>query len=59
MSRHSDLAEQKRFMELAARLRSTMRASGTPVIVTGGVSGAATMLQSHLGTRAVTHEPAR
>jgi hypothetical protein len=59
MSQQSDLAEQTRFMALAPRLRSAMRASGTPVIVTGGVSGAATMLQCHLGARAATHEPSR
>jgi hypothetical protein len=59
MSRQSDMAEQTRFMALAARLRAAMSASGTPVIVTGGVSGAATMLQTHLGARAATHESAR
>lgn len=59
LSRHSDRAEQKRFMELASRLRAAMRSSGTPVIVTGGVSGAATMLQSHLGARAVAHDASR
>ena len=58
MSRHSDPAEQARFMDLAKRLRLAMRASGTPVIVTGGVGGAATILQSHLGAQAIAHEPA-
>jgi hypothetical protein len=57
MSRHSDAAERTRFLALANRLRSAMRASGTPVIITGGTGGAATMLQNHLGARAVMHEP--
>jgi hypothetical protein len=57
MSRPGDAAERSRFLALAARLRSIMGANGIPVILTGGVSGAATMLQNHLGARAVLHEP--
>ena len=48
MSRKTDWAERRRFHALATRLRAT----GVPVIVTGGV-GAATSLQSHLNTLAV------
>jgi len=53
MPRHADWAERRRFMELASRLRKNLAASGTPVIITGGISGAATMLQNQLGVRAV------
>jgi hypothetical protein len=59
MSPHSDMAERKRFTDLANRLRAAVRTRGTPVIITGGVSGAATMLQSHLGARAVVHDASR
>ena len=57
LSRQSDASERARFMDLAARLRQAMKASGTPVIVTGGTSGAATMVQDHLGGRVAAHEP--
>jgi hypothetical protein len=53
MPRHADWSERRRFLELANRLRRTLDTSRIPVIVAGGVSGAATMLQNHLGTRAV------
>ncbi len=49
MPRQATWNERKRFMELATRLRKTMGASGTPVIITGGLNGAATMLQNELG----------
>jgi hypothetical protein len=51
MPRHADWAERKRFLDLARRLRKNLGASGTPVIITGGVSGAATMLQNELSVR--------
>ena len=57
LSSQSDASERARFMDLATRLRQAMQASGTPVIVTGGTSGAATMLQNHLGARSATPEP--
>ncbi|QRM27541.1 hypothetical protein [Microvirga sp. VF16] len=53
MPRRAGWAERRRFMELANRLRKNLAESGTPVIVTGGVAGAATMLQNHLGMHAV------
>ncbi|PVE23387.1 hypothetical protein DC522_16115 [Microvirga sp. KLBC 81] len=53
MPLHANWAERRRFLELATRLRKTLAASHTPVIVTGGISGAATMLQHELNTRAV------
>jgi hypothetical protein len=40
-------------MELASRLRKNLAESGTPVIITGGVNGAATMLQNQLSMHAV------
>jgi len=53
MPRQAGWAERRRFMELASRLRKNLAETGTPVILTGGVSGAATMLQSRLGMQAV------
>src|SRR5690349_13659024 len=53
MPYQADWSERKRFLELATRLRKSLSASSTPVIITGGVSGAATMLQNELRTRAV------
>jgi len=53
MPRHAGWAERRRFLGLARRLRKNMAESGTPVIITGGVAGAATMLQNELGVRAV------
>lgn len=53
MPQRADWAERKRFLELASRLRKTLASSHTPVIITGGVSGAATMLQNELSTRVV------
>ena len=53
MPRHADWAERKRFLDLARRLRKNLADSGTPVIITGGVNGAATMLQNELSVRAV------
>ncbi|WP_230532644.1 hypothetical protein [Microvirga roseola] len=53
MPREADWSERRRFLELASRLRRNLAASRTPVIITGGVNGAATMLQNQLGVRAV------
>jgi hypothetical protein len=53
MPRHAGWAERRRFMELASRLRKNLAETGTPVIITGGVSGAATMLQNQLSMHAV------
>lgn len=53
MPRQAGWAERRRFMELASRLRKNLAESGTPVIITGGVSGAATMLQNQLSMHAV------
>ncbi|MBO1904826.1 hypothetical protein KHP60_08540 [Microvirga sp. 3-52] len=53
MPRQAGWAERRRFMELASRLRKNLAETGTPVIITGGVSGAATMLQNQLSMHAV------
>lgn len=53
MPRHANWTERKRFLELATRLRKTLAASHTPVIVTGEASGAATMLQNELSAQVV------
>lgn len=53
MPYQADWSERKRFLELASRLRKSLSATKTPVIITGGVSGAATMLQNELRSRAV------
>lgn len=53
MPRAAGWAERRRFLELASRLRKNLAETGTPVIVTGGASGAATMLQSQLTMKAV------
>jgi hypothetical protein len=53
MPYQADWSERRRFLELASRLRKTLSVNSTPVIITGGVSGAATMLQNELRTRAV------
>jgi hypothetical protein len=53
MPQQADWAERKRFLDLATRLRKSLSATSTPVIITGGVSGAATMLQNELSSRAV------
>ena len=53
MPHRADWAELKRVLELATRLRKNLASSGTPVIITGGVNGAATMLQNQLSVRAV------
>jgi hypothetical protein len=53
MPLRANWSERKRFLELASRLRKALAASHTPVIVTGGASGAATMLQNELSTRTV------
>ena len=58
MSRQMDLAEETRFLALASRLRGAMSTTGIPVIVTGGITGAATMLQDHLAPLAALFEPA-
>ncbi len=53
----ADWSERRRFLELANRLRKTLASSRIPVIVTGGVNGAVTMLQNELNAqRAVAHE---
>jgi predicted Rossmann-fold nucleotide-binding protein len=51
MPLHADWAERKRFLDLARRLRRNLADSGTPVIITGGANGAATMLQNELSVR--------
>lgn len=53
MPHHANWSERRRFLELATRLRKTLAKTSTPVIVTGGVNGAATMLQNELLSRAV------
>src|SRR5690242_19068091 len=53
MPRHAGWAERRRFLELASRLRKNLAETGTPVILTGGVSGAVTMLQNQLSMHAV------
>ncbi len=53
MPQHADWSERRRFLELATRLRKSLAENHTPVIITGGISGAATMLQNELRTRAV------
>ncbi|MCB8820809.1 hypothetical protein [Microvirga rosea] len=53
MPRHPNWTERRRFLELAHRLRASLSPSGIPVLITGGVSGALTMLQNELGTQAV------
>jgi hypothetical protein len=52
MPRRADWSERRRFLELASRLRKSLSPDNVPVIVTGGTSGAATMLQNELGARA-------
>ena len=54
MPRHADWAERRRFLDLASRLRKSLSSANVPVIVTGGLSGAATMLQNELGVRPVS-----
>jgi len=55
MPRYATREERKQFLELAERLRESLRASNTPVILMNGVEGngaqAASLLQSELGTR--------
>ncbi len=54
MPRHATRSERQQFLELAERLRKTLAASDTPVILMNGVdaNGAqASLLQSELGTR--------
>jgi hypothetical protein len=53
MPRSADWSERRRFLELASRLRKSLASNSIPVIITGGISGAAAMLQSELGARAV------
>ncbi|MCB5177394.1 MULTISPECIES: hypothetical protein [Microvirga] len=53
MPRDADWAERRRFLELANRLRKSIDSDKIPIIVAGGISGATTMLQNQLGTRAV------
>ncbi len=53
MPHHANWSERRRFLALATRLRKTLAETSTPVIITGGVSGAATMLQNELRSRAV------
>lgn len=53
MPLRADWSERRRYLELATKLRRSLQASQTPVIVTGGVNGALTMLQDRLGARAV------
>lgn len=51
MPRQADWPERRRFLELASRLRKSLASSRIPVIVAGGVVGAATLLQNELGAR--------
>lgn len=53
MPRQADWSERRRFLELANRLRKSLASSRVPVIVTGGVNGAVTMLQNELSSRPV------
>lgn len=53
MPLRANWSERRRFLELASRLRKTLASSRIPVIVTGGVNGAVTMLQNELGARSV------
>ncbi|HST94528.1 MAG TPA: hypothetical protein VLJ78_07115 [Microvirga sp.] len=53
MPRHADWSERRRFLDLASRLRKSLAPNRVPVIVAGGINGAATMLQNELGARAV------
>ncbi len=53
MPLRADWAERRRFLELASRLRKSLAPNKVPVIITGGISGAATMLQNELGARAL------
>ncbi|WP_134499727.1 hypothetical protein [Microvirga pakistanensis] len=53
MPRHANWSERKRFLELASRLRKTLAASHTPVIVTGGEGGTVRLLESELNPRTV------
>ncbi len=54
LPRQATREERQQFLELAEKLRKSLRASNTPVIVVNGLesSGAhASLLQSELGTR--------
>ena len=53
MPRKASWAERQRFLALADRLRTTLQASGIPVIITGadGRGAQASLLQSEIGTR--------
>lgn len=54
MPRRATAMERQQFLELAERLRRSLQATGTPVIVVNGVDGNgahASLLQSELGTR--------
>lgn len=51
MPQRANWSERRRFLELANRLRKTLASSHTPVIITGGATGAATMLQSRLSSQ--------
>jgi hypothetical protein len=51
MPKSAAWSERRRFLELANRLRKSLSSGNVPVIITGGSSGAATMLQNELGGR--------
>jgi hypothetical protein len=53
MPLRADWVERRRFLDLASRLRKSLAPNKVPVIIAGGISGAATMLQNELGARAV------
>lgn len=53
MPHQAGWAERRRFLDLARRLRKNLADRDTPVIITGGIAGAATMLQNELSARAV------
>jgi hypothetical protein len=53
MPRNASWSDRQRFLALAERLKTTLKSSGIPVIVTGadGQGAHASLLQSELGTR--------
>lgn len=53
MPRRAGWSERRRFLELAHRLRQSLDPNGIPVLITGGISGAVTMLQNELGIQAL------
>jgi CheY-like chemotaxis protein len=57
MPKDADWAERKRFLDLAERLRTSMRGTNVPVIVLNGSAGNgahALLLQSEVGSRVLS-----